>query len=118
MGDQLAVASKCGFTPQYAGLQAAYEKFKDRGTCSMRTNRIINLSAFDAGFVVLGFPCNQFGSQEPGTEADVEEFVCSRFKTTFPMFSKIDVNGGGAHPLWEYLKKEKKGVLGTKGIKW
>jgi glutathione peroxidase len=94
------VASQCGFTPQYQGLQALYEQFKDRG------------------FVVLGFPCNQFGQQEPGGEAEIEQFCTSKFSVTFPMFAKIDVNGMNAHPLYQYLKSEKPGILGTEAIKW
>ena len=94
------VASQCGFTPQYEGLQALYESFKDRG------------------FVVLGFPCNQFGQQEPSGEAEIEQFCTSKFSVTFPMFAKIDVNGANAHPLYQYLKSEKPGILGTEAIKW
>ena len=94
------VASQCGFTSQYEGLQALYEQFKDRG------------------FVVLGFPCNQFGQQEPGGEAEIEQFCTSNFRVTFPMFAKIDVNGTHAHLLYQYLKSEKPGILGTEAIKW
>ena len=94
------VASQCGFTPQYEGLQALYEQFKDRG------------------FVVLGFPCNQFGQQEPGGEAEIEQFCTRNFRVTFPMFAKIDVNGANVHPLYQYLKSEKPGILGTEAIKW
>ena len=94
------VASQCGFTPQYEGLQALYETFKDRG------------------FVVLGFPCNQFGQQEPGGDEEIEQFCTSKFSVTFPMFAKIDVNGTNAHPLYQYLKSEKPGILGTEAIKW
>ncbi len=94
------VASQCGFTPQYEGLQALYESFKDRG------------------FVVLGFPCNQFGQQEPGGEAEIEQFCTRNFRVTFPMFAKIDVNGANAHPLYQYLKSEKPGILGTEAVKW
>ena len=94
------VASQCGFTSQYEGLQALYEQFKDRG------------------FVVLGFPCNQFGQQEPGGEAEIEQFCTRIFRVTFPMFAKIDVNGTHAHPLYQYLKSEKPGILGTEAIKW
>ena len=94
------VASQCGFTPQYEGLQALYEQFKDRG------------------LVVLGFPCNQFGQQEPGDEAEIEQFCTRNFRVTFPMFAKIDVNGTNAHPLSQYLKSEKPGILGTEAIKW
>jgi glutathione peroxidase len=94
------VASQCGFTPQYEGLQALYETFKDRG------------------FVVLGFPCNQFGHQEPSSEAEIEQFCTRNFSVTFPMFAKIEVNGMNAHPLYQYLKSQKPGILGTEAIKW
>ncbi len=94
------VASQCGYTPQYEGLQALYGTFKDRG------------------LVVLGFPCNQFGQQEPRGEAEIELFCARNFSVTFPMFAKIDVNGANAHPLYQYLKSEKPGILGTEGIKW
>ncbi|QKE84343.1 glutathione peroxidase [Arthrobacter sp. NEB 688] len=92
-------ASKCGFTPQYAGLENLYEELKDDG------------------FVVLGFPCNQFGSQEPGTEDEIGEFCQMNYGVSFPMFGKVDVNGDDAHPLFEWLKSEKKGLLGGR-IKW
>lgn len=95
-------ASKCGFTPQYDGLEALYEKYRERG----------------CGFVVLGFPCNQFGAQEPGSEKEIAEFCSLRFNIAFPMFAKIDVNGDNTHPLYRYLKSEKAGLLGTEGIKW
>ncbi len=94
------VASKCGFTKQYAGLQEIYDKYKDKG------------------FVVLGFPCNQFGAQEPGTEEQIKEFCEATFGVTFPMFSKVVVNGDDAHPLYKYLKNNVKGTLGTEDIKW
>jgi glutathione peroxidase len=94
------VASKCGFTPQYAGLQTLYDKFRDRG------------------FVVLGFPCNQFGQQEPSGEAEIEQFCTRNYGVTLPMFAKIEVNGENAHPLYKYLKSEKPGILGTEAIKW
>ena len=94
------VASKCGFTPQYDGLEALYEKYRARG------------------FVVLGFPCNQFGAQEPGTEAEIMNFCRVNFGVTFPMFAKIEVNGEGAHPLYRYLKRAQPGVLGSEAIKW
>jgi glutathione peroxidase len=94
------VASKCGFTPQYKGLEALYEKLKDKG------------------LVVLGFPCDQFGHQEPGDEAEIKNFCSLTYDVKFPMFAKIDVNGANAHPLYKYLKKEAKGLLGTEGIKW
>ena len=93
-------ASKCGFTPQYAGLEALYRKYKDRG------------------LVVLGFPCNQFGAQEPGDAAEIANFCSLTYDVDFPMMRKIDVNGPKAHPLYAYLKKARKGVLGTEGIKW
>jgi glutathione peroxidase len=94
------VASHCGFTPQYTGLEALYRKYKDQG------------------FVVLGFPCNQFGHQEPGTEAEIQQFCATTYDVTFPMFGKIDVNGPATHPLYERLKSEQPGLLGTEGIKW
>jgi glutathione peroxidase len=94
------VASKCGFTPQYEGLEALYQKHKD------------------AGLVILGFPCNQFGSQESGSEADIKSFCSLTYGVDFPMFSKIDVNGDNAHPLYKFLKDEKPGLLGIKAIKW
>jgi len=93
-------ASKCGFTPQYKGLEELYERFKDRG------------------LVVLGFPCNQFGAQEPGSEAEISQFCEINFGVTFPLFSKVDVNGANAHPLFKFLKGEQKGILGTEAIKW
>lgn len=93
-------ASKCGFTPQYAGLEAIYEKYKDQG------------------FVILGFPCNQFGSQEPGSESEIEQFCQVNYGVKFPMFGKIDVNGKNAHPLYKFLTSEKPGILGTEAIKW
>ena len=94
------VASKCGLTPQYTGLQKIQEEYGDRG------------------FSVLGFPCNQFGAQEPGSADDIATFCSSRYDVTFPLFAKIDVNGAHAHPLFEHLKQERPGALGTKGIKW
>ena len=94
------VASECGFTPQYAGLQALHEKYKDQD------------------FAVLGFPCDQFGHQEPGSEAEIAQFCERNYGVSFPMFSKIEVNGGNAHPLYQYLKSEKAGILGTEAIKW
>lgn len=93
-------ASKCGFTPQFAGLEAIYEKYKDRG------------------FVILGFPCNQFGAQEPGTADQIQEFCQLNYGVKFPMFGKIDVNGKDAHPLFKFLTSEKPGILGTEMIKW
>ena len=93
-------ASKCGFTPQYAGLEGLYRKYRDKG------------------FVVLGFPCNQFGAQEPGDAAEIASFCSLTYAVDFPMMRKIDVNGPKAHPLYAYLKKAKKGLLGSEGIKW
>jgi glutathione peroxidase len=94
------VASKCGFTPQYEGLEALYRKFKGQG------------------FVVLGFPCDQFGHQEPGNEDEIRSFCSRTYDVTFPMFAKIDVNGSNAHPVYRYLKHEAKGLLGSEAIKW
>lgn len=94
------VASRCGYTPQYRGLEALYQRHRD------------------AGLVVLGFPSNQFGQQEPGTDAEIGAFCSTTYDVTFPMFSKVDVNGPGAHPLYTFLKSRKKGLLGTEGIKW
>jgi glutathione peroxidase len=93
-------ASKCGFTPQYKGLETLYKRFRDRG------------------LVVLGFPCNQFGAQEPGSAEEIANFCSLTYDVDFPMMQKIDVNGPKAHPLYAYLKKAKRGVLGTEGIKW
>ena len=93
-------ASKCGFTPQYEGLEALYAKYKDQG------------------LVVLGFPCNQFGRQEPGSESDIAEFCQLNYGVSFPMFAKVDVNGDDADPLFKYLKKSQKGLLGSEKIKW
>lgn len=92
-------ASKCGLTPQYEGLELLYQKFKDKG------------------LVVLGFPCNQFGNQEPGDANDIKEFCQVNYGVSFPMFAKIDVNGRNPHPIFKYLKSELKGLLGGK-IKW
>ena len=94
------VASKCGFTPQYTGLEAMYRKLKDKD------------------FVVLGFPCDQFGHQEPGNEDEIKNFCSLTYDVSFPMFAKVDVNGGETHPLYQHLKKEAKGVLGSESIKW
>jgi len=94
------VASQCGFTPQYAGLEALYRDYQT------------------AGLTVLGFPCDQFGHQEPGDEAAIQNFCTAEYGVTFPMFAKIEVNGANAHPLYRWLKGEKPGVLGTEGIKW
>jgi glutathione peroxidase len=93
-------ASKCGLTPQYEGLEALYEEYKDQG------------------LVILGFPCNQFGRQEPGNESDIAEFCQINYGVSFPMFAKIDVNGNDADPLFKYLKKSQKGLLGSEKIKW
>jgi glutathione peroxidase len=92
-------ASKCGFTPQYQGLEALHREYAPRG------------------FAVLGFPCNQFGAQEPGDAKQIADFCESKYDVTFPLFSKIDVNGFAAHPLYDYLKKAKSGLLGP-SIKW
>jgi glutathione peroxidase len=93
-------ASKCGFTPQYAGLEAIYKQYKDRG------------------FAVLGFPSNQFGAQEPGPDDQIAEFCEMNYGVSFPMFSKVDVNGDNAHPLFKHLTAAKKGLLGSEAIKW
>ncbi len=92
-------ASACGFTPQYKGLEALQQKYAERG------------------FSVLGFPCNQFGRQEPGTAVEIEEFCATNYAVSFPMFDKIEVNGNNAHPLYQYLRREKSGLLGS-AIKW
>lgn len=94
------VASRCGFTPQYAGLEALYRRYRDRG------------------FVVLGFPCDQFGHQEPGDEAEIQRFCSTTYDVSFPLFAKIEVNGEGTHPLYAYLKAAQPGMLGTEAIKW
>jgi glutathione peroxidase len=93
-------ASKCGFTPQFEGLEGLYEKYKDEG------------------LEILGFPCNQFGSQDPGSNDEITEFCQLNYGVSFPMFGKIEVNGGDTDPLYEHLKKEAPGALGTKAIKW
>ncbi len=93
-------ASKCGFTPQYKGLQSLHERFAERG------------------LAVLGFPCNQFGAQEPGDAGEIRDFCDTRFGVDFPLFEKIDVNGGGTHPLYTLLKAEAPGLLGSQNIKW
>jgi glutathione peroxidase len=93
-------ASQCGFTPQYKGLQELYDKYADRG------------------LVILGFPCNQFGQQEPGTSSDIQSFCETRFGVKFPLFQKVDVNGPNAHPLFKYLTKAAPGLLGSEAIKW
>ncbi len=94
------VASQCGFTPQYQGLEAMYRRLKDRG------------------FEVLGFPCDQFGHQEPGDENEIRNFCSLTYDVSFPMFAKIKVNGDDAHPLYRYLKQAQPGLLGSEGIKW
>jgi glutathione peroxidase len=93
-------ASACGFTPQYEGLQKLQERFQGRG------------------FEVLGFPCNQFGGQEPGTDAEIQSFCSLNYSIQFKVFSKIEVNGAQAAPLYQFLKKQAPGILGTEGIKW
>jgi glutathione peroxidase len=93
-------ASKCGFTPQYAGLEALHRKYEGKG------------------LTVMGFPCDQFGHQEPGDEAEIKNFCSLNYDVNFPLFSKVEVNGKDAHPLFQYLKKEAKGILGSEGIKW
>lgn len=93
-------ASQCGFTNQYEGLEELYHKYKERG------------------FVVLGFPCNQFGGQEPGDESEIKNFCSTEYRITFPMHAKIEVNGDGEHPLYKILKTTAPGVMGTKAIKW
>ena len=94
------VASRCGFTPQYKGLEALHRKFSPKG------------------LVVMGFPCNQFGGQEPAPDDEIMEFCATHYDVTFPMFAKVDVNGDDAHPLYEHLKARQLGVGGTKAIKW
>lgn len=94
------VASKCGFTPQYTGLEKLWQDYRDRG------------------LVVLGFPCDQFGHQEPGDEAEIKSFCSLNYDVDFPLYAKIDVNGRDAHPLWKWLKDEKGGLLGIDAIKW
>jgi glutathione peroxidase len=94
------VASKCGFTPQYAGLEALYKKYAGQG------------------LAILGFPCNQFGGQEPGSESEIAAFCSATYGVSFPMFAKIDVNGENAHPLYRLLKHEAPGLLGSEAIKW
>ncbi|RHW42279.1 glutathione peroxidase [Neobacillus notoginsengisoli] len=93
-------ASKCGFTPQYTGLQELYERYKD------------------SGFTILGFPCNQFGGQEPGDEEEIQSFCSLNYGVSFPIFSKVDVNGEKAHPLFAYLTEAVPGILGSRSIKW
>lgn len=93
-------ASKCGFTPQFEGLEKVFEKYKSQG------------------LVVLGFPCNQFAKQDPGSNSEIGEFCQRNYGVSFPMFAKVDVNGSDAHPLYKYLTQEAKGLLGTSAIKW
>ena len=103
VGDVVLVvntASKCGLTPQYEGLQQLYDDYADQG------------------LVVLGFPCDQFGHQEPGTEEEIGAFCQQNYGVSFPMFAKIEVNGDGTHPLYQWLKSEGKGILGSESIKW
>jgi glutathione peroxidase len=94
------VASRCGFTPQYAGLEALWRKYREQG------------------LVVLGFPCNQFGGQEPGDEAAIGAFCSTTYDVTFPLFAKVEVNGDNAHLVWQHLKKSAPGILGSEAIKW
>ncbi len=93
-------ASKCGFTPQYAGLEELHRRYGDRG------------------LVVLGFPCNQFGDQEPGDATEIRDFCSLTYDVTFPIFAKVDVNGPAAHPLYAYLKHSRRGLFGTEAVKW
>ncbi len=93
-------ASKCGFTPQYTGLEALHRKYADKG------------------LVVLGFPCNQFGAQEPGDEEEIKTFCSLNYDVSFPLATKVDVNGSEADPLWQHLKQQQSGLLGSRGIKW
>jgi len=94
------VASKCGFTDQYKGLESVYQEYKDKN------------------FEILGFPCNQFGAQEPGSDQEIKEFCSLTYQVSFPMFSKTDVNGDRTAPLYQYLKKELPGLMGSQAIKW
>ena len=94
------VASKCGFTGQYTGLEALYRSYRDKG------------------FTILGFPCDQFGHQEPGDEAEIRNFCSLTYDVTFPLFAKIEVNGSGTHPLYAHLKKAQPGLFGSEAIKW
>lgn len=94
------VASKCGFTPQYKGLEALYRQYKDQG------------------FEIIGFPCNQFGAQEPGTNSEIQSFCSLTYDVSFPIMSKIDVNGSNTAPIYQFLKKKAPGIFGTKNIKW
>ncbi len=94
------VASKCGFTPQYKGLEELYQKYKDRG------------------FLIIGFPCNQFGFQEPGTDDEIQSFCKTTYDVSFPVLAKVDVNGSETAPIYDYLKSSAPGILGTEAIKW
>ena len=94
------VASKCGFTGQYTGLEALYRSYRDKG------------------FTILGFPCDQFGHQEPGDAEEIKSFCSLNYDVSFPLYEKVEVNGGKAHPLWKWLKQEKPGLLGMEGVKW
>jgi glutathione peroxidase len=94
------VASKCGFTPQYQGLEALYRRYRDRG------------------LAILGFPCDQFGHQEPGDEQEIKNFCTLTYQVSFPLFAKVEVNGPRTHPLYQLLKSRQKGLLGSEGIKW
>lgn len=94
------VASKCGFTPQYTGLESLYKEFSDKD------------------FMILGFPCNQFGAQEAGSNEEIQQFCSLTYNVTFPVLAKVDVNGSKADPVYQFLKSEKKGLLGTEAIKW
>lgn len=94
------VASKCGFTPQYTGLETLFKNYREKG------------------LVILGFPCNQFGAQEPGTDSDIQQFCSLTYQVTFPVLAKVDVNGDAAAPVYQHLKSESPGILGTEGIKW
>jgi glutathione peroxidase len=93
-------ASACGFTPQFAGLEALWQRYRDRG------------------LVVVGFPCNQFGGQDPGSDAEIGAFCQKNYGVSFPMMAKVEVNGSGAHPLWKWLTAEAPGLLGSKAVKW
>ncbi len=94
------VASKCGFTPQYKGLEELYQNFKNKG------------------LVILGFPCNQFGAQEPASDSEIQQFCSMTYQVTFPVLSKVDVNGSAASPIYQFLKEKAPGLLGTEMIKW
>jgi glutathione peroxidase len=94
------VASRCGFTPQYSELEQLWQRYSAQG------------------LVVLGFPCDQFGHQEPGSEQEIAQFCALNFAVSFPMFAKVEVNGAGAHPLWQWLVRQRAGILGTRAIKW